>query len=151
MFMANRTESSTQVDAAPVDVLSVIADFEAYPQWAGAVKETEVLAKGPDGRASRVRFSLDAGMIKDTYTLDYVWDVSADGTGTVRWTLAEPATVLKALDGSYSLDGAPLGPTTVSYQLTVDVRIPMLGALKRKAEQGIIDTALRELKKRVEG
>ena len=92
--MANRTESSTQVDAAPVDVLSVIADFEAYPDWAGAVKETEVLAKGPDGRASRVRFALDAGMIKDTYALDYVWDVAADGTGTVRWTLAEPATVL---------------------------------------------------------
>ena len=70
---------------------------------------------------------------------------------TVRWSLAEPAQLLKALDGSYTLDGAPLGPTTVSYQLTVDLKIPMLGVLKRKAEQGIIDTALRELKKRVEG
>ena len=149
--MANRTESSTQVDAAPVDVLAVIADFEAYPGWAEAVKKTEVLAKGPDGRASRVQFTLDAGAIKDTYALDYDWDVAVDGTGTVRWTLAEPASLLKALDGSYTLDGAPLGPTTVSYQLTVDLRIPMLGALRRKAEQGIIDTALRELKKRVEG
>jgi hypothetical protein len=149
--MANRTESSTTVDAAPVDVLAVIADFDAYPTWAGAVKETEVLAKGPDGRASRVRFALDAGAIKDTYALDYVWDVAADGTGTVRWSLAEQASLLKALDGCYVLDGAPLGPTTVDYQLTVDLRIPMLGALKRKAEQGIIDTALRELKKRVEG
>jgi Polyketide cyclase / dehydrase and lipid transport len=149
--MANRTESSTQVDAAPVDVLAVIADFDAYPSWADAVKETEVLAKGTDGRASRVRFALDAGAIKDTYALDYVWDVAADGTGTVRWTLAEAASLLKALDGSYQLDGAPLGPTTVSYQLAVDLRIPMLGVLRRKAEQGIIDTALRELKKRVEG
>ena len=149
--MANRTESSIQVDAAPVDVLAVIADFDAYPAWAGAVKETEVLAKGTDGRASRVRFALDAGAIKDTYALDYVWDVRADGNGSVRWSLAEPAQLLKALDGSYTLDGAPLGPTTVSYQLTVDLKIPMLGVLKRKAEQGIIDTALRELKKRVEG
>jgi Polyketide cyclase / dehydrase and lipid transport len=149
--MANRTESSIQVDAAPAEVLAVIADFDAYPSWAGAVKETEVLAKGPDGRAARVRFALDAGAIKDTYALDYQWDVGADGVGTVRWSLAEAAQLLKALDGSYTLDGAPLGPTTVSYQLTVDLRIPMLGVLKRKAEQGIIDTALRELKKRVEG
>ena len=149
--MANRTESSTQVDAAPADVLAVIADFDAYPSWAEAVKETEVLAKGPDGRPSRVRFALDAGAIKDTYALDYVWDVDADGTGAVRWSLAEPASLLKALDGSYTLDGAPLGPTSVTYRLTVDLRIPMLGALKRKAEQGIIDTALRELTKRVEG
>jgi len=149
--MANRTESSIQVDAAPVDVLAVIADFDAYPVWAGAVKETEVLDKGTDGRASRVRFALDAGAIKDTYALDYVWDVRADGNGSVRWSLAEPAQLLKALDGSYTLDGAQLGPTTVSYQLTVDLKIPMLGVLKRKAEQGIIDTALRELKKRVEG
>ncbi len=149
--MANRTESSILIDAAPVDVLAVIADFDAYPAWADAVKETEVLAKGPDGRASRVRFALDAGAIKDTYALDYVWDVTANGTGTISWSLAEPASLLKAMDGAYTLEGAPLGPTTVSYRLTVDLRIPMLGALKRKAEQAIIDTALRELKKRVEG
>jgi len=39
----------------------------------------------------------------------------------------------------------------VTYRLAVDVKIPMLGMLKRKAEKVIIDTALKELKKRVEG
>ena len=39
----------------------------------------------------------------------------------------------------------------MTYQLTVDVKIPMLGMIKRKAEKVIIDTALKELKKRVEG
>jgi hypothetical protein len=38
----------------------------------------------------------------------------------------------------------------VTYRLTVDVKIPMLGLLKRKAEKGIIETALTELKKRAE-
>ena len=41
--------------------------------------------------------------------------------------------------------------TTVTYQLVVDVRMPLLGMMKRKAEKVIIDTALKELKKRVEG
>ena len=40
--------------------------------------------------------------------------------------------------------------TAVTYRLSVDVKIPMLGMLKRKAEKVIIDTALTELKKRVE-
>ncbi|GAB3692455.1 SRPBCC family protein [Angustibacter aerolatus] len=149
--MADRTESSTVVEAPPADVLAVIADFEAYPEWTGAVKSTEVLSSGAKGRAQQVRFVLDAGAIKDTYSLDYAWAVRADGTGTVSWTLDEPATVLKALDGSYELTGPEQGPTTVTYRLAVDVRIPMLGMLKRKAEKNIIDTALKELKKRVEG
>lgn len=149
--MADRTESSTVVEAAPADVLAVVADFEAYPQWTGAVKSAEVLARGAGGRATRVRFELDAGAIKDTYVLDYTWKVASSGTGTVSWSLVEAENVLKALDGSYTLSGDPAGPTTVTYQLAVDVRIPMLGMLKRKAEKGIISTALQELKKRAEG
>lgn len=149
--MADRTESSIDVDAAPADVLAVIADFGSYPEWTGAVKETQVLVPGPRDRAERVRFVLDAGAIKDTYALDYTWSVAADGTGTVGWTLAEAEQLLKALDGAYTLAGPRTGPTTVTYQLTVDVKVPMLAMLKRKAEQSIIGTALKELKKRVEG
>ncbi|HET7304280.1 MAG TPA: SRPBCC family protein [Segeticoccus sp.] len=147
--MAARTESSIDIEAPPGVVLDVIADFDRYPQWAGDVKETEVLAEDDGGWADRVRFTLDAGAIKDTYVLGYDWDVAEDGTGTVSWSLVE-AQVLKALDGSYTL--APQGEGThVSYRLAVDVRIPMLGMLKRKAEKVIVDTALKELKKRAEG
>jgi ribosome-associated toxin RatA of RatAB toxin-antitoxin module len=148
--MADRTESSVVVEASPAQVLSVIADFAAYPEWTGAVKQADVVATGADGQAERVRFVLDAGAIKDTYTLAYTWDFTKSGTGAVSWELVEAETVLKALDGSYVLEGPKQGPTTVTYQLTVDVRIPMLGMLKRKAEKSIISTALQELKKRAE-
>jgi ribosome-associated toxin RatA of RatAB toxin-antitoxin module len=149
--MADRTESSVVVEAAPAQVLAVIADFAAYPEWTGAVKQAEVVSTGAGGRAEQVRFVLDAGAIKDTYTLQYEWDVAKSGTGTVSWELVEAETVLKALDGSYTLEGDKAGPTTVTYELMVDVRIPMLGMLKRKAEKSIIATALQELKKRAEG
>lgn len=147
--MADRTESTVVVDAPPQSVLDVIADFEAYPEWTGAVREAEVLLTDEDGWPVQVRFTLDAGAIRDTYTLDYTWDVAEDGTGELSWTLVE-ASVLKAMDGSYVLAAAGDG-CTVTYTLTVDVRIPMLGMLRRKAEKVIIDTALNELKKRVEG
>jgi ribosome-associated toxin RatA of RatAB toxin-antitoxin module len=148
--LADRTESRTVVDAPPADVLGVIADFDAYPEWTGAVKQTEVVQEYDDGWPYQVRFVLDAGVIKDTYTLAYEWDVDEHGVGTVSWTLVEAEQLLRGLDGSYELAAAD-GGTEVTYKLTVDVRIPMLGMLKRKAEKGIIETALTELKKRAEG
>jgi uncharacterized membrane protein len=146
--MADRTESSIVIDAPPGEVLDVIADFEAYPEWAGEVKAVRVLAEEGDGWADQVEFTLDAGAIKDTYVLDYEWDVVEDGTGVVSWALVS-AQVLKSMDGSYTLASQGTG-TTVTYRLAVDVRIPMIGLLKRKAEKVIVDTALKELKKRVE-
>ena len=146
--MADRTESSIVIDAQPGAVLDVIADFEAYPDWAGEVKKVTILAEEGDGWADQVEFTLDAGVIKDTYVLDYDWDVVEDGTGVVSWLLVS-ANVLKAMNGSYTL-AAQGDSTKVTYRLAVDVKIPMIGMLKRKAEKVIVDTALKELKKRVE-
>ena len=67
------------------------------------MRSAEVAERGADGRPSLVRFSLDAGMIKDSYGLSYKWD----GSG-VRWDLAEPGSVISAMTGGYSLaDGSP--------------------------------------------
>lgn len=145
--MADRTESSITIDAAPADVMAVIADFAAYPEWTGAVKEVEIRKLMPDGRAEEVWFYLDAGAIKDRYTLGYTWK----GPHELRWNLISAEQILKAMDGVYRLHDNGDGSTLVTYQLAVDVRIPMLGMIKRKAEKVIIDTALKELKKRVEG
>ncbi len=71
--MAEKTKRSITI-AAPADrVMSVIADFDEYPTWVEAAKSVEVLDTFPDGRAERVRFVLDAGIVKDTYVLRYVW------------------------------------------------------------------------------
>lgn len=146
--MAERTESSIVIDADPATVLDIVADFDAYPEWADAVKSATVLSEDEDGWPEQVEFVLDAGVIKDTYTLAYDWDVDEDGTGAVTWSLVE-AGLLKALDGRYSLAAAD-GGTAVDYVLTVQTSVPMLGVLKRKAEKAIVDTALKELRKRAE-
>jgi hypothetical protein len=150
--MADRTESSIDITAAPGVILDVIADFDRYPEWAGEVKKATLISEDGDGWADQVEFTLSAGAIKDTYVLEYDWDVADDGTGVVSWHLVT-AQVLKAMNGSYTLEDTTRGDdisTAVTYRLSVDVKIPMLGMLKRKAEKVIIDTALKELKKRAE-
>ncbi|WKX69866.1 SRPBCC family protein [Streptomyces sp. XD-27] len=144
--MAEHTSSSITIEAAPADVMAVIADFDRYPEWSGEVKEADVLSKDELGRPEQVRMVLDAGAIKDDYTLSYTWT----GADQVDWSLVK-STMLRTLDGSYRLKAIGGGERTeVTYQLTVDVKIPMLGMIKRKAEKVIIDRALAGLKKRVE-
>ncbi|WP_330291658.1 SRPBCC family protein [Streptomyces sp. NBC_00576] len=143
--MAEFTSSSITIEAAPNEVMAVIADFARYPDWTGEVKEAEVLKTDAEGRAEQVRLVMDAGAIKDDQTLGYTWT----GANEVSWTLVK-SQMLRALDGSYILKAAGDGATEVTYQLTVDVKIPMLGMIKRKAEKVIIDRALAGLKKRVE-
>jgi ribosome-associated toxin RatA of RatAB toxin-antitoxin module len=143
--MADQSTQSIVVEAPAADVMAVIADFPAYPQWVSAAKQVEVLEAGPDGRARRVHFVLDAGAVKDDYVLDYTWDDDRK----VTWTLVE-GQMQKRQDGAYTLVETA-GRTEVTYSITIDLSIPMLGMIKRRAEKVILDTALKELKKRVEG
>lgn len=143
MTVADSSESSLTIEAPPAAVMEVIADFDSYPAWAG-VKSAEVLSTGADGRAEQVQLTIDAGAIKDVYTLAYTWQ----GDARVDWELVT-GTLQRSQVGSYTLSAAGAG-TEVTYRLAVDVRIPMIGLLKRKAERMIMDTALKGLKKRVE-
>ena len=143
--MAEQTTSSIVIPADPASVMAVIADFRSYPAWAQGVKKAEPVQGGAGGRADRVYFELDASPIKDAYTLAYRWN----GDQSVTWTLVD-GKMLKTMDGAYELDQRGAGETEVTYRLAVDIAIPMIGMLKRKAEKVIIDTALKGLKRRVE-
>jgi carbon monoxide dehydrogenase subunit G len=144
--MADRTSASITVSAPRRAVMAVIADFAAYPDWATGISAIQIVEDGPDSRPRRVRFVLDAGLIRDRYVLGYEWD----GDSAVRWQLAEGGTMVTEMSGAYLL--ADDGPgTRVSYELAVGTRMPMLGMLKRRAEKTIIETALKGLKSRAEG
>ena len=145
LLMSEQSTQSITVDAPAAEVMAVIADFPSYPQWVAAAKKVEVEETGDDGRARRVHFVLDAGAVKDDYVLEYDWD----GDRQVSWNLVQ-GQMQKRQEGSYTLVETD-GRTEVTYKITIDLSIPMLGMIKRRAEKVILDTALKELKKRVEG
>jgi ribosome-associated toxin RatA of RatAB toxin-antitoxin module len=141
--MPEQTTSSIEIDATPEQVMAVIVDFEDYPSWVQGMKKVEIVQRDSGGRAERVHFDLDAG-VKDAYTLAYDYA----GPHTLHWHLVE-GKLMRGMDGTYELSEAESG-THVTYRLAVDLAIPMIGMLRRKAEKVIIDTALKGLKKRVE-
>ncbi|HEU4360298.1 MAG TPA: SRPBCC family protein [Mycobacterium sp.] len=143
--MADKTAQKIFIAADPGTVMNVIADIGAYPEWVSEYTDAEVLETDADGYPKVARLVLDAAVLKDTMVFSYHW---SDNYRTVRWTL-QSSTLLKALDGEYSL--APKGSgTDVTYNLAVDLKMPMIGLLKRKAERRLTDTALKDLKKRAE-
>ena len=143
--VADKTTQTIYIDADPSEVMDAIADIASYPQWVKEYKETEVLETTDNGDPKTARLVLDAAVLRDTMVLAYVWPADRN---SVRWSLVS-STLLKALDGEYRLEPKGSG-TEVTYELSVDLLIPMIGLLKRKAERRLTDTALKDLKKRVE-
>ncbi|MGI5168684.1 SRPBCC family protein [Spirillospora sp. CA-253888] len=144
--MADRTSSSITIDAGRKEIMAVIADLPAYPTWANGIRDFQVLETGADGRAATARMTIDASPFSDTVGLAYTW---GEDDEWVRWELTEKGSVVTSLHGSYLLAEGKDG-TVVTYELAVDIRMPVIGMLKRKAEKRITDLALKGLKRRVE-
>ena len=145
--MAEKTEGSIPIEATPAEVMAVINDFDAYPEWAG-VKTAEILSEYEDGSPAEVRMSVSQMGFDATYTLAY--EYFEDDRG-VSWTTEEASGTVKDIQGEYVLDANDDGTTQVTYRLTLELAISLPGFMKRRAEKQVIETALGGLKKRVEG
>jgi ribosome-associated toxin RatA of RatAB toxin-antitoxin module len=143
--MADHTRSKIVINASPAAVMAVIADISSYPSWAGSVTSTEVLEVGPDGRPARARFAVNATFAKEEFVNAYVWD----GNSSVSWKLAE-SKLMASQDGRYTIADLGGGQSEVTYDLTVELNVKVPGMLRRKFQSGVVDSALKDLKKRVE-
>lgn len=140
----SQSTTSTIVIAAPAaTVMDVIADVQAYPEWT-PFTATEVLERDAQGRPSRAHFSLRSGGISDEQVMAYTWQPEA-----VTWTQVE-GRLLRSLVGVYQVRPALDATCEVTYDLTAEPVLPMIGALRRRAEKVIVDTALKGLKERAE-
>jgi len=143
--VADKTAQTIYIDADPSTVMDVIADIGSYPDWVAEYQEAEVLEADEAGYPLVARLVLDAAVLKDTMVLAYEWPPHRN---SVTWSLVS-SNLLRSLYGAYRLSPKGSG-TDVTYELSVDLMIPMIGLLKRKAERRLTDTALKDLKKRAE-
>lgn len=143
--MADKTAQTIYIDADPSTVMDVIADIGSYPDWIAEYQEAEVLEADEAGYPLVARLVLDAAVLKDSMVLAYEWPPHRN---SVTWSLVS-SNLLRSLDGAYRLSPKGSG-TDVTYELSLDLMIPMIGLLKRKAERRLTDTALKDLKKRAE-
>ena len=142
------TEHATEfltVAATPAACMDIALDFDRYSEWAPDIKEAKVLERDEQGRGTRVAFRAAAMGRSASYVLQYSYPQECQ----IAWKLVE-GDIMRALDGLYTFaDGADNG-TDITYELSVELVVPIPGFVKRRAEGKIMGTALRELKHRVE-
>lgn len=143
--MADLVTEKTTIDGSPEDILLVLRDFPRYPEWARDLKAVQVLDTDAEGRGREVRFRAAAMGRSTSYTLRY----DHGEPYRLRWELIA-GDLTRKLDGFYELSPTEDGRTDVSYQLEVELILPLPGFVKRRTQGKIMHTALRELKARVE-
>lgn len=143
--MSERTEAEILISATPAAIMATIADIPSYPAWCPGVEVAVILDSYPDGRPREVEMVFDSGPIRDTH--HYRYDSWSDRE--VRWHLTSGQTVI-GLWGVYACHTIGPRETRVTYRLAMDLSVPIIGALRQRAEKAITHTALKGLKERVE-
>ena len=140
-------EGSIVIEAPLEDVMEVIEDYEAYPEWAD-VNSVAVRQRGEGGRATEVAFEVDVPVLgKAAYTLAYQY---APGDAGLSWVTKEARGAVRDIRGEYLLNEFDDGTTKVTYRRAVELGVLVPGFLRTEGAKRVIENALEKLKRRVE-
>ncbi len=144
--MAEQATERMIVSATPARCFEVSSDIGAYPQWAADIKEVTIDERDEQGRPKVVTFRAAAFGRSTSYTLAYDYSEAPE---VLAWVQTQ-GDITSKLDGRYVF--APNGDdgTEVTYHLEVEMKVPLPGFIKMRAQSRIMSIALRELKARVE-
>ncbi len=144
--MSDISKNSIEIQASAEDVRAVLFDIEKYPTWSKAITSVAVEAKDSHARATKVKVGVNAGVVKDNVVLDYDWSKAPD---EVSFTF-DDADLLTDMFGTFSIKDNGDETTTVSYELTVALSMPVPAMMRQKQERTTIDLTLAQLKEKVE-
>jgi len=145
--MSNMSSSTITIDAPMDQVAATLFAIASYPAWSGAFKKVDVLESDANGRTTKATLSVDAGAVKDVVTLNFEW---SEAPGKVTFSL-EDANLLTKMDGAYILKSVDADTTSVTYELSVGLSMPIPAMMIAKQEKSTIDSALKQLKEHIEG
>jgi uncharacterized membrane protein len=141
--MAIKENREIVIEASPDEILDVIADFEAMPEWSGPHQSAEILDTAADGRPSQVKMKVKVAGITDEQVVAYTFSGNE-----VSWKLVS-SSQQKKQDGKYILVPKGDNETLVKFEVVVDPNVPLPGFVLKRAVKGTMDAATGELRKRV--
>jgi ribosome-associated toxin RatA of RatAB toxin-antitoxin module len=144
--VAEQATERMVVSATPEWCFAVSSDIDAYPQWAADIKEVTIDERDVEGRPRLVTFRAAAFGRSTSYTLAYDYSQAPQ---VLAWVQTR-GDITSKLDGRYVFGPNGTGGTEVTYHLEVDLKVPLPGFIKMRAQSRIMSIALRELKARVE-
>ncbi len=127
---------------------AVATDLEAYPEWVNGITAVNVTERDELGRATVAAFEAESFGRRTQYSLAYDYDNAPHG---LSWRLVE-GDLMRRIDGLYRFEQSADSPdlTDVTYELIIDLSVPLPGFVKRRAEGKIVRAALAEFCARVQ-
>ena len=144
--MSESSNSSIEIEAPLAEVAAKLTAVAQYPDWLTFIKKVEVLTSDDQGRVTQANVSIDAGVMKDRATLNYDWSAAP---AEITFSLEE-ADLMTAMDGKYTLKAIDSERTSVTYELGVELSLPVPRMMISKTEKSTIDQALKELQAQFE-
>ena len=144
--MSDSSRATITIDAPLAAVTEALFALEKYPEWSSSIKSSEVVDRDDQGRVTKVKMTIDAGMMKDRVILDYDW---SEAPARLSFSL-DDADLLTGMDGAYIIKSIDEDSTEVTYELTVSLSMPIPAMMRQKAEKATIDQALAQLKASLE-
>ncbi len=144
--MSEFSKSTVIIEASLPDVQRTLTELDRYPDWSTQIKTAESLSTDDQGRITKIKMSIDAGMMKDRVVLDYDWSQAPE---KIIFSLDEAA-LLTSMDGAYTFKSIDSDTTEVTYELGVSLSMSIPEMMRKKAEKATIDAALAQLKTHLE-
>lgn len=143
--MAQRAVESILVNADAATIFDVVCDFERYHEWVDDLKRIDILERDSEGRPLEVEFRAAAFGRSTTYTLRYDYHGAPN---QLDWHQTS-GDLTETMTGQYRFEGVAVG-TRVTYELEVELRVPIPAFIRARAAHRIQTQALRELRARAE-
>ncbi len=144
--MSDYSSGTVEIEAPLAEVTAKLFNIDEYPQWLSSMKKVVVKDRDDQGRALKADVAVDAGVMKDRATLDFDWSAAP---AEVTFTLDE-ADMMTAMNGKYIVKALDADTTSVTYELGVELSMPVPRMMIAKTEKSTIDAALAELKAQFE-
>ncbi|MEI7859707.1 MAG: SRPBCC family protein [Acidimicrobiales bacterium] len=144
--MSEQATEKMVVSASPARCFEVSADIASYPSWAADIKAVTIDERDAQGRPSLVTFRAAAFGRSTSYTLAYDY---SEAPGALAW-VQTAGDITNKLDGRYVFVPSSDDGTEVTYHLEAELKVPLPGFIKMRAQSRIMSIALRDLKAQVE-
>jgi ribosome-associated toxin RatA of RatAB toxin-antitoxin module len=141
--------ASADIDAPLDTVWSIVEDVETWGDWQGKIGAVEVHERDAEGRVTRCRVAIDAGIQQIKLQLDVAHEPPAR---RLSWTRASGD--LKAMQGAWELADLGDGRTRATYMLEVEpggiLGLFITGQVEERLREMLVDARPSELKARAE-
>jgi len=141
MPLVSRT---VEVDASAESIMSIVADFEAYPEWNEEIKGCWILARYDDGRPSQLRLDVVVQGQSGTFITAVYYPAENQ-----IYTVLQQGEFFEKQEQRFSV--VPVGATSLlTVDLDVETKLPIPAMMVKKAIGDTLEYLADNLKNRAE-